>query len=221
MKNLNNILENLITKLDLGVLFICLAGILTTLFLLEIIFALFLREHSRGKRTWFLFVVFACYFLVKSMVEFKGVSNVYPYLTLALGLMQTGGILSIRERKRKPTKEQKKLAKFIDEATKIARFDDEFFGAREGSKFEDFAINYSPKKEGVRTQKEYELNFSHVKSVIDKLDYYGLSANDKKQVLELERAIKDAETDGFSLELKSRINDGLGALLKIMSKYGV
>ena len=66
-----------------------------------------------------------------------------------------------------------------------------------------------------------ELNFSHVKSVLDRLEYFDLSPTDKKQVEALKDAMFSAERQGFTPEKKSRINDGLANLLKIMSKYGV
>lgn len=66
-----------------------------------------------------------------------------------------------------------------------------------------------------------EINFSHVKSVIDRLEYFDLSPADKKQIDNLKSELYFAENDGFTPEKKSRINDGLSGLLKIMSKYGV
>ena len=64
-------------------------------------------------------------------------------------------------------------------------------------------------------------DFTHVKSVVERLTYFPLTASDKKQVQELERTIVRAENGEDTPELKNKINDGLGALLKIMSKYGV
>ncbi|MBR5899790.1 MAG: hypothetical protein IKZ38_00140 [Clostridia bacterium] len=66
-----------------------------------------------------------------------------------------------------------------------------------------------------------ELDFSHVKNVISRLDNFNLSLADKKQVKELEIAIKQAEIGVAPTDVRCKINDGLGALLKIMSKYGV
>ncbi len=66
-----------------------------------------------------------------------------------------------------------------------------------------------------------EVDFSHVKSVIKRLEYYNLTPSDKRQVTELERSIFTAERNGITPEIKESVNDGLGALLKIMSKYGV
>jgi hypothetical protein len=65
------------------------------------------------------------------------------------------------------------------------------------------------------------LDFTHVKNVLKRLDYYSLNPTDKRQVRELETLIFKAENGEQSKEIKQELNDGLGALLKIMSKYGV
>lgn len=65
------------------------------------------------------------------------------------------------------------------------------------------------------------LDFSHVKKVLTRLDYFSLSPCDKRQVRELENLLLRAEKGESGLQIKEEINDGLGALLKIMSKYGV
>ncbi len=66
-----------------------------------------------------------------------------------------------------------------------------------------------------------EVDFSHVKNIISRLDYFSLSGADKKAVSNLENTIILAEQKGATKELKEKVNDGLSALLKIMSKYGV
>ena len=53
------------------------------------------------------------------------------------------------------------------------------------------------------------------------MQYYPLTPADKRQVSDLDSAIIGAESIGLNDDAKNRINDGLGALLKIMSKYGV
>ncbi len=65
-----------------------------------------------------------------------------------------------------------------------------------------------------------EIDCSHVKNVIARLDYFGLKESDRKQIHDLEASISEAERGGGSEELKDRINDGLSSLLKIMAKYG-
>ncbi len=65
------------------------------------------------------------------------------------------------------------------------------------------------------------LNLSHVKNILNRLDYFDLSQADRRQVRELETAVFQAERHFDDLEIKEKLNDGLGALLKIMAKYGV
>ena len=65
-----------------------------------------------------------------------------------------------------------------------------------------------------------ELNFSHVKNVISRLEYFNLTPTDLRQVRELELNLLQAERGERDDELRIKINTGLSALLKIMSKYG-
>ena len=65
-----------------------------------------------------------------------------------------------------------------------------------------------------------EIDYSHVKNVIARLDYFGLKESDRRQIHDLEASLSEAERGVNSEELKGRINDGLSSLLKIMSKYG-
>ena len=70
-------------------------------------------------------------------------------------------------------------------------------------------------------EKKHDLNYAHVKNILQRLEYYQLSPVDKKQVGQLETCMRIAEQTGTDGEVRQQINDGLGALLKIMSKYGV
>ena len=74
------------------------------------------------------------------------------------------------------------------------------------------------KKEQVPNQ---EIDFSHVKNVIERMAFYNLSPTDKRQIRELKESVYNAETEGFTQEKKETINDGLSELLRIMSKHGV
>ena len=78
----------------------------------------------------------------------------------------------------------------------------------------EFVVREQPKR-------ELDVDFSHVKSILERLDYYSLSNQDKRTVCELESLLVQAERGDGSRELKEKINDGLSSLLKIMSKYGV
>ena len=68
--------------------------------------------------------------------------------------------------------------------------------------------------------KKFELDFSHVKNVMAKLNYFNLSASDRTQLSELEQALYYAQNVGYDKKVKEKINEGLGALLKIMAKHG-
>lgn len=70
-------------------------------------------------------------------------------------------------------------------------------------------------------ERRSQIDFSHVRSIIDRLNEYELSSNDRHAVRELEIALFDAEKRGEGVEIKARLNDGLNSLLKIMAKYGV
>lgn len=84
---------------------------------------------------------------------------------------------------------------------------------------ESVSVILPEKEEEARTAAD--VDFTHVKNVISRLDYFGLSQTDKNTVNELSSALKIAESSGMDETLKTRINDGLGALLKIMSKYNI
>lgn len=78
------------------------------------------------------------------------------------------------------------------------------------------------KKSGDRSAAELpEVDFSHVKNVMARLEYYKLNPSDKRQVNDLEAAILRAENGVYDGDVRNKINTGLGALLKIMAKYGV
>ena len=66
-----------------------------------------------------------------------------------------------------------------------------------------------------------ELNFTHVKNVLERLNYFNLSPADRKTVIDLKSELYKVENIGHTRESKVKINDGLSSLLKIMSKYSV
>ena len=66
-----------------------------------------------------------------------------------------------------------------------------------------------------------EVDFSHVGGILERLEYFPLSATDKKQVNSLRATLLQAQNGQSDFEVKLRLNDGLSDLLKIMSKYNV
>lgn len=73
-----------------------------------------------------------------------------------------------------------------------------------------------------KEKKENELlSFSNVKKAIEKTMSKNLTESEKRQVLSLEFAIFQKERGEENLLIKEQVNEGLSALLKIMSKYCV
>lgn len=72
-----------------------------------------------------------------------------------------------------------------------------------------------------QTPPDETIDYSHVKGILDRLDYFSLGPSDKKQVRELKTYLAEAEEGEAGADLRDKLNDGLGALLKIMSRYGV
>ena len=68
--------------------------------------------------------------------------------------------------------------------------------------------------------KDCDVDFSHVRQVVEKLSKVELSSMEKEQVQELENAVNEAEQGGENL-LTDKINNGLSALLKIISNYDI
>ena len=192
---------------------------ITLVFLLVFVLSLVKVGYGLEKRNWFNKLTYAI-----SALEFAffGIEQAFPYLVLVVALILQMIISSIRVREIKVNKEQKT---FISEIDKIKEqyFDDK---KDDDKNFSANEILYKLKtisqpKIEKDNQEGIDLDFTHVKSVIDKLDYYSLSQSDRRIVNDLELNLLHAEKGDIYPDTKSKINDGLGALLKIMSKYGV
>ncbi len=216
-------------------LFLICASVITLLFLVVFILSLSVREYAFYKRRWFVLSSTAVC-VAQYAVTINVSDRIFVLLSIAVMLLFCSVIFSVRVRQ-KVDKSHKELINYIDEQIKRAnsaktvapvsaetpfyctedRFLNNFEGLDSKAKAHLTEINTEVrKKESIP-----DLDFSHVKSVISKLNYYNLSPNDRKQVKELENAIIMAENNQTYPDLKMRINDGLGMLLKIMSKYGV
>lgn len=66
-----------------------------------------------------------------------------------------------------------------------------------------------------------EIDFTHLKSLLERLEFYPLSQAEKRQVKELSALVYTAENTVLTQSLKIKINDLLTFLLKIMAKYGI
>ena len=72
-----------------------------------------------------------------------------------------------------------------------------------------------------KENREKDIDFSHVKSVVDKLERFNLTAADKRALNSLKINVTAAESGEMNNRLKNEINDGLCSVLKMMSKYNV
>ena len=211
-----------------GWLLIISLSLIFLTFIVVLMQALLVRDYSFGKRCWF--AIFCGAICLSQSVFTPSEERIFVVFSLAVSLLLCSFLFSVRVRG-KVGKEHKKLIDFIDgqirrsgttsqppAKTKLDGLDslDKPFIKEEN---DNPKIEKQPQAQKSKQQKD--LDFTHVKSVISKLSYYGLSQNDKRQVQDLETALYQAEQGEDIPGLKSRINDGLGALLKIMSKYGI
>ncbi|MBQ7236790.1 MAG: hypothetical protein IJX03_06535 [Clostridia bacterium] len=211
-----------------GALFIGVI-ILAVAFITVLGLSLFCRGYSLKKRSWFIFLIIgvSIFVLAVSLICNNGYG--YALIVLSIGVIFSAPIYSIRV-KNKTTKEQRDLIRFID---------GEIYGKCDVKKERDLpftvdtpdknvsSINCKVRDEEkvpeLKTEKSQrvDLDFTHVKNVISRLSFFELSPTDKKQIKDLETAVYSAENGMLTPEIKNRVNDGLGALLKIMAKHGV
>ena len=180
--------------------------------------------YGTKKRIWYaFFCLFVCLFEYGLSFFISGGVG-YSVINLAFSILFSMPVYLIRERKKDES--AKTFARYIDGVVKEQNenlFLENKVKNDEQSEFieqlDDEPLNCvkNDKSKKVKT----DIDFSHVKNVMKRLDFYELSPNEKKVVKELENAIFTAENQGADSALKRKINDGLGALLKIMSKYGI
>lgn len=151
----------------------------------------------------------------------------FTFLSVALILLFYLPVLIKKDNFCKPKKEESALIKKLGERAQQEKFvraeKEEKTFISDGKQKDVFSLEEENEYAATPQlkEKECELDFSHVKNILKRLEYYNLSSLDAKQVAELKSALYQAETCGVNKDIKSKINDGLGALLKIMSKYGV
>lgn len=211
--------KSLATALNQDGIFIVFASVVILTAIVNSILAFFVCDYCIKKRMWQPCV---CVFIICvscGVCLASGYDLFVPLLILGVSAIAIIPTFTISTRTFKVTEKQRNLVKFIDREIKQAS-KKQNFSVDEDIDFNRETIQLQPEEDETKLS-DYELDFQHVKSVISRLDYFGLKESDKKQVKELELALLSAENGDFGLDVKSKINDGLGALLKIMSKYGV
>lgn len=204
----------------------------------ETVLAIVLYDYGIKKRArYFLFSGAAV--TVAFAVSQNGANKVFSLISLAWAILLAAPVLSVPVRKNETTDKQRELVRYIDGKIKSAesfakndrraeelRRTESVRRPRYGQSFDkdDTPCEIEVLKTSGRTGKDRavagDLDLSHIRSVIARLDYYALSAADKRTVGDLNYALNEAERGVPAEEVKEKINDGLGALLKIMSKYG-
>ncbi len=179
------------------------------LFSFNFFLSLFVFYYSIKKRLWVTFSLLALD--LTSVGVFSRVSGgvFYIFLLLSASAICTLPIFVIRERVRVVGEKELKLARLLTSKVKC----------------EENIIKTPIEVQTDMEEKEdidngYGVDFSHVKKVLSRIEFYPLSQADKRQVNELSALIYSAERGEYNREIKEKINEGLGALLKIMSKHG-
>ena len=215
-------------------------------FFVALAISFFVKGYCLKKRIYFCVFVFGVCLLNFGVDIVQNKSIGRSVALLGFSMLFSAIVFSVRV-KDTTNKEQREFVKFIDgclrgrkgkDATQESVecdcvntplklnaiptknfFDDEI---EQDYAFDD--LNFNSCTNGSQNQKKTnakEVDFSHVKSVMDRLSSVALLPSDKKQIKELESVVRTAEATGVDGALKSKINDGLSALLKIMAKYGV
>ena len=172
-------------------------------------------DDSLKKRLWIV-LCFGGIALIEFWVEYFIIQKLrYLLLLIAIQLISLGVCLFVSKKEKVISDEKRSLASFLNKCALRQNY------IKEQEKVNEDNALLTIKPPVQQDDNQNEIDFSHVKSVLKKLDYYPLKEQDKKSAKELENAINEAEQNGLDSRLKQSINDGLGLLLKIMSKYAI
>ena len=195
-------------------IFAVFLSLVIIVFVLNLILSCFKTDYGITKRLWQPLFAVGLVFICRALCQVAGYGDYVTCLIASFSALTFIPVLLVRVKTFKVTERQRDLVKFIDGQIKSEE--------KKGDICEKIScekhVEHKAEKNAVS---DFEVDFQHVKNVISRLDYFGLKESDKRQVKELENALIVAERGEFNQEVKCKINDGLGALLRIMSKYGV
>lgn len=210
-----NVLNKVIGFLGVDGVFVVSFSLLSLTFVLSLILIRVKKIEGFKSRLWFLFVTIGVT-TVQAGVEILFGGFGFSVITLGVSFIYCA-VLFLPVKSRKYTPEQIDLArKLIEKSGEKTLKDTNVVKEKPVEK-----ICVKEKNATDENVSDRELDFLHVKNVLKRMEYYTLSQNDRRQVKDLESAIVEAERGELTYEIKRRINDGLGALLKLMSKYGI
>ena len=220
MNSLIDLPQKIFSKIGVVSLSLLVIALLIVCLIIVVLLSLIKKDYGLKKRLWFVFLSMGATMLVYTSSRLTGQGNGWFLCVLSLSLLFCVPVFFLPTKKVKFEKSYRNFVRYIDGQIKTQQEQEQIIPP---TPYREQTERLTTRQEQPEQKsfKDFELDFMHVKSVIQRLDYYGLSQADKKMVKELEQAIIMAENGDYSPQIKSRINDGLGALLKIMSKYGV
>ncbi len=189
-------------------------------FIICLFFSVFKTGYGLKKRVWYVAVAALFCAVLNARANFTGernLSSVLPVFALIL-LLPLCFIPEKNSGKKSDAEDvdRRKFVRFLDDKLKSER---EFSDNSSHFETEEIkAVNPPPERENVNTQ---DIDFSHVKNVLSRLEPALLSYADRRQIHDLEMALYDAERGNYSPDTRGKINEGLGNLLKIMAKHGI
>ena len=216
--------------LNAELFFALCAGAVFTGFIVCLFVSIFKSGYGQKKRCWYVIVLLAFCALLKSRANLSGEVDLSPILAcggLVLGLPLFFIRVKISKNSKKREQEdnaRREFVRFLDERIHNPYAEPDLpadnNNRNQAARSETFKTEIL-KAEQKRKELAEDLDFSHVKNVLERLEPATLSYADRKQVHELELALYEAEKGEYSDDVKCRINEGLGNLLKIMAKHGV
>ena len=229
VEKLSFFVKNILSIITCECAFTVNACIVTVGLIVNLLITFFSTEYKRKNRIWFCLLGSATVLFQSGLALLNGQGLGYTLCLLALVILYCIPVFFVSYKKRKMKKEQLELVQYIDSTLKnTLNLDREINNniQREyiGQNYQD-SIQIDETK--TNSKQENNLNnqtlpdFTHVNNVIERLNQFPLTPFDKKQVKELEINIATLKREGNHPEIKAKLNDGLSALLKIMSKYGV
>ena len=206
--------KSLAIGLGQGGIFAVFISLTVIAFVINLFLSCFKTDYGILRRLWQPFLSVGLIFICKGICNLAGYGEHMACFIAGFSALSFIPTLLIRVKKFKVTERQRDLVKFIDSQINAEKENSDI---RDKISCENHTINQTKGN----CASDFEVDFKHVKNVIARLDYFGLKECDKRQVKELENALLMAEKGEFNQDVKCKINDGLGALLRIMSKYGV
>ena len=212
-----------------GGVFLCAVALGVIGLIVNVFLSIFKIGYLKIKRIWYALLLTAIATICSGVTVVCGYSAGLLLMLVGVYVLFLTAVFYLPQKSF--TKEQLDLARLMDLKAKSQVKEDDtskFQADKEKISVQKLTIPPQPIKEDFDQKEDkslikngFDLDFSHVKNVLKRLEYFTLSPTDKRQVRELETLMFKAENGEKNNEIKQELNDGLGALLKIMSKYGV